>query len=141
MQTTKRLLVPKPLFTILFIGWLLCITILSLFSFSDFDATPNFNIPYLDKLVHFTFYLGFVFFGAFMVRERSSGDKALPLTLIVLFVTAVIYGLGIEVLQYICTEDRMAETGDIAANTLGAAVGVWVIKTLFSQSSRLNWKI
>ncbi|RUA15144.1 MAG: hypothetical protein DSY83_08095 [Flavobacteriia bacterium] len=124
-------------YTILFISWVLFITMLSLFSFSDMDLDEgNLNVPYADKIVHFTFYLVFSILGCLLVRERTKGLWSMGKATRVIVVSAISYGIVIEVLQYTLTEDRMAEFGDVVANTLGAFVGIGLIRRFFSKESR-----
>ncbi|MGW9685276.1 VanZ family protein [Flagellimonas sp. 2504JD1-5] len=114
---------------------------LSLFSFSDLDLdTGNLNIPYADKVTHFTFYMIFALLGCLFLRERTKGSMKLGKAAILIGFVAVFYGMLIEVLQYTLTTDRMAEFGDVLANTLGAIVGVSLIKWYFSKERPLKWK-
>nr|WP_275616038.1 VanZ family protein [[Muricauda] yonaguniensis]MDF0716866.1 VanZ family protein [[Muricauda] yonaguniensis] len=114
---------------------------LSLFSFSSMDLdTGSLDIPYADKITHFIFYLVFAFVGCLSLRERSSGSIGLRKTLIVVLVFAILYGILIEVLQYTITADRMAEFGDVLANTLGAFTGIGLIRWFFSKKNPLKWK-
>lgn len=117
------------------------ITMLSLFSFSDMALdTGGLNIPYADKITHFTFYLVFAFAGCLSLRERTSGNLGLNKTLIIVLIFAILYGILIEVLQYTITTDRMAEFGDVLANTLGALAGIGLIRWVFSKKNPLKWK-
>ncbi|MCR9227325.1 MAG: VanZ family protein [Flavobacteriaceae bacterium] len=114
---------------------------LSLFSFSEMDLdTGNLNIPYADKITHFIFYLGFATMGSLSLRERTSGGLGLGKTLFIVLVFAILYGILIEVLQYTVTIDRMAEFGDVLANTLGAFAGIGLIRWIFSKKNPLKWK-
>lgn len=130
----------KNIFTLLFISWVLFITMLSLFSFSGLD-TGTVNIPYADKITHFTFYLIFAVLGCMFLREQTQGKMGLGKTLIIMLLATIVYGIFIEVLQYTTTTTRMAEYGDVLANTLGAIVGVGLIKWYFSKERPLKWKI
>ncbi|MCL6267308.1 VanZ family protein [Flagellimonas myxillae] len=129
----------RNIYTILFIGWVLFLTTLSLFSFSDLD-TGTVDIPYADKITHFTFYLIFSVGGCLALRERTKGNMDLGKAVQWSLFTAIAYGIIIEVLQYTLTEDRMAELGDVIANTLGAFAGVLLIKWYFSKERPLKWK-
>ncbi len=130
----------KHIFTLLFISWVLFITMLSLFSFSGLDI-GTVNIPYADKITHFSFYLIFAVLGCMFIRERTQGKMSLGRTLAIMLVIAIVYGIFIEVLQYTTTTNRMAEYGDVLANSLGAFVGVGLIKWYFSKERPLKWKI
>ncbi len=129
------------IFTILFLSWILFITMLSLFSFSDFNLdVGELNIPYADKITHFTFYLVFSILGCLFLRERTQGGIALRKSTVIIGFAAVFYGMFIEILQHTITIDRMAEFGDVIANTLGAIVGLVLIKWYFSKERPLKWK-
>ncbi|RIV35449.1 VanZ family protein [Flagellimonas lutimaris] len=117
------------------------ITMLSLFSFSSMDLnTGNLNIPYADKIIHFVFYLGFGFLGSLCFRERTKGALGLIKTVKIVVISAVAYGIIIEILQYTITTDRMAEFGDVLANVLGAFAGIGLIRWVFSKKNPLKWK-
>ncbi|MEM9647970.1 MAG: VanZ family protein [Bacteroidota bacterium] len=126
-------------YTLLFISWVLFLTTLSLFSFSDLD-TGTVRIPYADKITHFGFYSIFVVLAAMVFRERTQGKIPLKRALIWAFLAAVFYGMLIEGLQHTVTEDRMAEWSDVLANTIGAFAGVLLIKWYFSKERPLKWK-
>ncbi|WP_175288744.1 VanZ family protein [Flagellimonas eckloniae] len=116
------------------------ITILSLFSFSGLD-TRQVNIPYADKITHFFFYFVFALLGCLFLRERTRGGIKLSKAVLVILLLAIGYGIFIEVLQYAITTDRMAEIGDVLANSIGAFLGISLIKWYFSKERPLKWKI
>ncbi|WP_165395253.1 VanZ family protein [Flagellimonas allohymeniacidonis] len=127
-------------FTIFFIGWVVLITWLSLFSFSGLD-TGSVSIPYADKVTHLVFYGGFVVLGCLFIRELKSRKIACNGAIAIMLPSAVIYGIFIEFLQYTITENRMAEYGDAIANTIGAGLGALLIWWYFSKKQPLKWKI
>ena len=53
---------------------------------------------------------------------------------------AIFYGIGIEALQYSITEDRMAEWGDVLANSFGAFAGGLAVWWYFTKKEPLKWK-
>ncbi|WP_228237022.1 VanZ family protein [Allomuricauda sp. M10] len=114
---------------------------LSLFSFSTLHLnTGKIHIPYADKMTHFVFYTGFAFLGSLCLRERTQGNVPLGKATMITVVTAICYGILIELLQYLFTTDRMAEIGDVLANSLGALTGIGLIRWLFSKEKPLKWK-
>nr|WP_299175079.1 VanZ family protein [uncultured Allomuricauda sp.] len=114
---------------------------LSLFSFSGLDLDAGkLRIPYADKVTHFTFYMVFAILGCLFLRERTQGSMRLETAMVLMGFIAVFYGMFMEVLQYTLTSDRMAEFGDVLANTFGAIVGVGLIKWYFSKERPLKWK-
>ncbi len=116
------------------------ITLLSLVSFSGMDTT-EIEIPHIDKLVHFTFYLVASILGCFFLRETTNGDLEKEKTIRMVFLGCVVYGIIIEVLQREFTLEREGDVMDALANGIGAFSGAFVVKTLFSGKTRLKWKI
>jgi len=111
-------------FVLLAVAWTVLITVLSLISF---DRTPSFmlQLPFKDKLVHFIFYFVFVVLWCFGLHKT---DK------IKILLIAVVYGIIIEILQYVLTENRTADFYDVLANSLGAFLAFFVfpiIKKIF----------
>jgi len=124
---TKKLLVPKkPFFTVSFFSWLAFITYLSLASFSGPDTGLffGFDIPHVDKVAHFIFYLTASFLGVFFLREKGEWGIKLSRALLLMFLGTVVYGILIEVLQHIFTTSREADIFDALANSFGSLLGV-----------------
>lgn len=124
-------------YKVLFISWMMFVTFFSLFSFSEVD-TSRFNIPHIDKAVHFIFYFVMVLL-AFMMKTRGEwqGDNSLKLLwYIVLFVIA--YGIVIEVIQHIATIDRHGDLLDAIANSTGAIVAMLLLRFLFLRKPSLK---
>lgn len=115
------------------------ITLLSLFSFSEGDL-PDFELPFMDKLVHFTFYFMAAVFGILSIRERTHGKSGMKISILMIVIAVVIYGIVIEVVQSKFTVDREGDVFDVMANTLGALLGALAIKLVFSGKSQLKWK-
>ena len=110
----------------------------SLFSFSG-DDIPKFEIPHLDKAVHFTFYFVAVILGVMSFREVFKGKYKLLKSVLIIGIFMIIFGTIIEVLQYKITPDRKGDFYDGLANSVGALSGALVMKTLFSRKWGLNW--
>ncbi len=129
----------KVLFRLLFVSWLVFVTLASLFSF-DQDDTPSINIPHFDKFVHFTFYFVMVILGIWAVREYLKAPRKLAVVVVWVVVFAVLYGIIIEVLQHTLTASREGDILDALANAAGALMGMLVAKALFSSKWSLKWK-
>ncbi len=115
------------MYSILFFLWLGGVTFASLFSFSN-QTESKIWFPHLDKIIHFSFYFGVVFFGSLALREHSKmvNTKKIVLKLIVF---AIFYGLLIEFLQYVMPFNRSAEIWDAVANSSGAIIaGLLIVK-------------
>ena len=130
-------MVKNLVFKVLFISWMMFVTFFSLFSFSDVD-TSRFNIPHIDKAVHFTFYFLMVVL-AYLAKTKGEFKKNGRLKLlwyIVLF--AIVYGIIIEVIQHVATDNRHGDPLDVLANSIGAIVGMLVIRFLFFRKPSLK---
>ncbi|MBT8184796.1 MAG: VanZ family protein [Eudoraea sp.] len=117
------------------------VTLLSLFSLPGDKDVPEFNIPYGDKLVHFTFYFVAAILGCLFLRERTNGGLKPGIAIIIIAISVIIYGTIIEVIQAVFTVDRTGDMNDALANCLGAFCGAVTIKLLFSGKRQLKWKI
>ena len=120
-----------------FVSWMVAFTVLSLVSFED-NTSLNFDLPYFDKIVHFTFYfvggiLGMLYF---WVLSPLPGRKLK--TAFFLFIGLILYGIIIEVLQGTLTTHRSAEGMDILANSAGAFLGIMLIRVVFNGKTRPN---
>ncbi|ADY29702.1 VanZ family protein [Cellulophaga lytica] len=130
-------MVKKPIYTILFISWVVLITLLSLFSFSNTDL-PSVKIPYIDKLVHFTFYSVATLLGVLSLKDFFNIKKVKTLIIWYLAFILIVYGIIIEILQHTITVTRSAEFLDFVANTIGVFVGLFVAKQLFLKERILK---
>lgn len=115
------------------------ITLLSLMAFED-EGDSGFNLPHMDKAVHFVFHLVGAVLGCFFLGERSRGKLSFRRTLMLVLIILISYGIIIEVIQYAFTSWRSAEFTDVLANMLGALTGVAAVKFLFSGNWQLKWK-
>lgn len=140
MKITKPLLVVKRyFFTIVFVSWMMFVTFSSLHSFEGVH-TPRFNIPHLDKIVHFTFYFVACVLGAFFLRERSQGALSLKKSIWIMLFFTIAFGVLMEILQYTLTDNRTGDYLDAIANTMGSLCGAVVIKIIFYGKRQLKWK-
>ncbi|SHJ59372.1 VanZ family protein [Pseudozobellia thermophila] len=123
-----------------FVSWMVFVTFSSLSSFKG-DDTPKFDIPHLDKAVHFTFYFVAAVLAVFFIREQSRGKFPFGKALRISVLGAIGFGIVIEVLQMTLTSDRQGDVLDAVANSLGALGGMAALKFLFSKVERLKWEI
>ena len=101
----------------------LIILYLSLTGSDTFDKVPLFNIPHLDKIVHFLMYAGL------MTVILFENRKILILQSQILFAALIpfFYGILMELLQASLTDTRSGNIYDALFNTSGiiAAVLIW----------------
>lgn len=112
----------------------LIILFLSLTGSDTFDKVPLFNIPYLDKIVHFLMYSGFMSVIILENRNRLAGIRELFITALIPFM----YGILMEILQATLTVSRSGSIYDVFANSTGVlcVILLWmVIKPLFLKKS------
>lgn len=98
------------------------ITYLSLFLIDDGKSSFWLDFPHKDKVGHFGFYFGFTFlWNLFFKNIQVAGLKKIT-------ITAVLYGILMEILQYLMPYGRMFDIKDIFANTSGAIGAYFYIK-------------
>ena len=113
-------------FLILAILWTIGITIGSLVSLNN---TPKLSIPGKDKTAHFIFYFVFVLFWFLALKSKVKNRN---FNLVLVF-AAVLYGITMEVLQSLLTENRQADFYDILANTFGAIFGIFIVSVFLNK--------
>lgn len=106
---------PKKKFFIAAVCWTVSITILSLVSLNSVVGLKSFENK--DKYVHFVFYLLFTFFWG-VALSCSTLKKS-----ILIFFSAVLYGIVMEIAQGIFTTARHPDIYDVFANSMGAFIG------------------
>jgi len=115
------------------------VTFSSLHSFEGVH-TPRFEIPHVDKIVHFTFYFVACILGVLFLRERMRGKISMHKALLIMVFSTIIFGIFIEVLQHTLTVNREGDFFDGLANTLGSLSGIIALKAYFYGKRQLKWK-
>jgi len=83
--------------------------------------------PGFDKLVHCGFFLVFVvFFANDIIRQHNYTFLPFKYAILV-FVTAIIYGGSIELLQWLVFTWRDGDWNDLFADTIGAGMGMYSV--------------
>ncbi len=100
----------------------LIIVYLSLANAKTFESVGFFDIPYLDKFVHFGLY--FVFMSVIILEHRNFFDNTRKLILIAL--VPIFFGSLMELLQSGLTNTRKADIIDVIFNSTGVAVSVFL---------------
>lgn len=120
-------------FTLAFI-WTLVILIGCLTSSKNIQSV---DIPILgyDKVLHALLYFALVILWLFYfyVTKTLSTKKYF-----LVFLSCFFYGVLIEVLQHVLTQDRTADVFDVLANTLGLLLGLLTFKQLIKFRSKAN---
>ena len=124
-MTIKNLLAPSKNSFWVAVFWTFIILYLSLKTTID---TPKLSFPNEDKIVHFTFYLGFVILWYRYLLFRKS---VLLNNKIALVIISIFFGIAIEFAQKYLTTTRQADVWDVVANSSGSLVGIFVARKLF----------
>jgi len=104
----------KSIFVGILISWL------SLSEDSSLNPGNFLNIPYLDKIGHFSIYL---LFTTILLLDSGSWQRDRPFKYVLLFIPVII-GAMMEVLQRLVTIHRHADIIDMAANVSGIISGI-----------------
>jgi VanZ family protein len=98
----------------------LIIMYLSLASSDTFEKVPIFNIPNIDKIIHFCMYFGLMSVILFESRKSlMSTGRLFSIALIPLC-----YGILMEFLQSLLTTSRTSSLYDVFANSFGILVSL-----------------
>ncbi len=125
-------MVKKNIFSILVA---LLIMYLSLTGSDTFEKVSFFNIPFLDKIVHFGMY--FVLMSVIIFENRKTLKSTLHLFFIALI--PLFYGILMEILQSILTVSRFGSFYDVIFNSAGILVSLllWLwVKPLIKETIR-----
>lgn len=107
--------------------WTIAITIASLVSLNNM---PKVEVPGNDKTIHFIFYFVFTLLWYFALEKKIKKE----LLKFIIVCAAIIFGIIIEVLQSVLTQNRQADVFDALANSGGAFVAFLVIFWLNSKT-------
>jgi len=134
----KRLLQTKPLF----VTGVLYTILLTWGSLTSISATES-PFQLSDKVLHIVAYFGLTliwFFWKYITnRDKHNTQSRSKMVWIIAFF-ACVYGIIIEILQGQFTDDRIADIGDVIANTLGIVLAVILISMLNKKGILLKLK-
>lgn len=111
-------------FVLATIVWVLFITYMCLVSASKIPTAAWLVIPHKDKVVHFVFYFVLTLL---LYKDFKLKWGVLKKSFTFAFITAVSYGVLIEICQWLFTSGRNAEILDVIANTSGSAFGILIL--------------
>ena len=112
---------------VLAILWTSIVTILSLITIGDIGS--SIPIPNKDKYVHFTFYFVFVVVW-FLYAKRTKITKKIQW---IVLLSAIGYGILMEICQGIFTKTRSPDVMDVIANSIGAITGLLFITMILKK--------
>ena len=126
-MTTKNLLAPNKYAIWIAFFWTFLILY---FSLKNAENIPKFNLRNIDKVVHFTFYFGFVIL---WYRYLVFKESVLLNNKIVLVLISIGFGIAIEFAQKYFTTTRQADILDVVANSTGTLIGIFVASKFFKD--------
>ncbi len=107
--------------------WTIAITVASLISVGEM---PKVDLPGNDKTIHFLFYFVLTLLW-YVALERKYKNRLLKFLIVG---ASIIYGIIIEILQGVLTQNRQADVYDALANSAGAFLALLVIFWLNSKT-------
>lgn len=108
--------------------WTCFVTTLSLMTISS-ENGKSIVFDFNDKYVHFAFYLVFVIVWFWSLIKTKFAKNAKNIALI----SAILYGIIMEICQGVFTTTRTPDVHDVVANTLGALTGITIINQVFKN--------
>jgi len=103
-------------------GWTILIFILLSLPGSMIPNESTFVIPNFDKVVHISLFGGFVILWSLFVTTKRKTNKKLLRSFFLIFIIAVIYGIGMEYVQKYFIPLRYYDDADIIADMIGAGL-------------------
>lgn len=113
-----------------FIPSLLVAAIIVYLSLGKISTPPSMpRIPHLDKVAHCIAYAGFAtVLGFDTVRYRNLLQQAIWKKMLAAWLVAISLGGLMEYLQVALTSYRSCDWGDVVANSIGATLGVLLVR-------------
>ena len=131
---------PKRLYRILShrfpaLAWTLLIFILLSLPGKMLPNESHFSLPQLDKLVHIILFGSFVFLWSFYYSTKGKTFN-LNRTFIRVTIIACLYGYAMELIQKYFIPNRDYDIKDIAADVVGAIVGLILVWRIVRNSNK-----
>jgi VanZ family protein len=110
--------------------YVLALTAASLMIISDM---PSLGFSFDDKIYH-----AIAYFLLTLLVFNYCNVKRFKSSLVISAIVTIVYGIIIEVLQYVITTYRTFDIYDAIANTLGAILAVIMLKYLLKTKVKMN---
>jgi len=94
------------------------------------DGLPKVNFDQVDKVFHFTAYLGLSLLWYFYYISCNLGKHLRKKTFLIIGLLIIAFGILIEVLQDVATDYRSIDRLDVLANSLGVLVAYIIVLML-----------
>lgn len=111
---------------------ILIVIILTVLSLKESISFGSNLVPYIDKIFHASAYIVLTYIcSRYLILAKPSFSLTKILVIVALFLT--IYGIVIELLQTVITENRVGEFEDVLANISGIVLGSFIYRYLSSR--------
>ena len=95
-----------------------------------FQSQKESAIPHFDKVIHVTLFLVLSYFWMRGLSAQNQFKKVQEKAVLITVITAITYGVLIEILQEVMHLGRSFDAWDIAADSLGVMLAFGVYRTL-----------
>ena len=95
-----------------------------------FQSDKQSTIPHFDKVIHVTLFLVLSYFWMRGLSAQNQFKKVQEKAVLITVITAITYGVLIEILQEVMHLGRSFDAWDIAADSLGVMLAFGVYRTL-----------
>jgi hypothetical protein len=116
--------------------WTLIVGILCCLPGAMLPNETHFAIPNFDKLVHATFFGGFVFLWNLYEAKRIPDLQRLLKLFFLFYLLGCIYGIGTELAQRFWIPGRDYDEADIIADLMGAGIAYGLSHLLFIRTDK-----
>ncbi len=100
------------------------------------DKIPNFNLWQLftaDKLAHTLIFTVFIFLLIIGFKKQYTFQKLRYHAKKTAFIIALLYGIFLEIMQYLFFTSRVADVNDIIANISGCFIGLLMFRWVYGS--------
>lgn len=121
--------------------WFVVITIVVITPGDSLPKSNLFDIPYLDKLIHFSIF--FIFAVLLYIGFHKQSETYIIKRMILTFtiVAGAAYSIITEIIQHYIAVGRSGDFFDFAANMSGFLLGVLFIRQFIKHYKFINFKI
>ncbi|TRX38628.1 hypothetical protein FNW52_00850 [Flavobacterium sp. ZT3R18] len=114
---------PKYLLFIIALFWT---GVVAYFCLVESNKLPTIQIPNVDKCIHTFFHFVFTLVWFLFLRKQLQHNDVIK-PLLYSFLLSLFFGIGIEIMQQLCTTTRLGDFLDFIANAIGAILALFTV--------------
>lgn len=103
--------------------WLIILTVLHCLPGDEIPTGGLFNIPQLDKVVHFCLFMILVILSCRVIDRTAINPSRLKKIYLTIAISGLLYGIAMEFVQYYFIINRTFDIADMAADAVGSYGG------------------